>query len=64
MEKFYTTSEAAKELRVGQTSLIKWINLGKVKTIKTLGGHNRITESELKRLKIEMGYEEKETNNV
>jgi len=47
--KLYTPREAAQVLGVSYPSLKQWIYRGKLKTIKTEGGHHRIPESEIDR---------------
>ena len=44
---FYTTYEAGNLLFVSHSTVIDWINSGKLKATKTLGGHRRIPRSEL-----------------
>ena len=50
MERFYRIGQAAKLLGVSTTTLRRWIHAGKVKAVRTQGGHFRIPESEVKRL--------------
>ncbi|MHA1834096.1 MAG: MerR family transcriptional regulator [Candidatus Baldrarchaeia archaeon] len=50
-EKFYSTGEAAKLLGVSFRTIKRWIYDGKIKTSKTVGGHYRISENELERLR-------------
>ena len=47
----YTTWKAAKELLVTPTTIIKWIREGRMKTIRTVGGHRRIPREEIKKVK-------------
>jgi molybdopterin-binding protein len=42
--------EAAKQLGVSYPTLKQWIYHGKVRTVKTVGGHHRIAQSEIDRL--------------
>jgi molybdopterin-binding protein len=42
--------EAAKRLGVSYPTLKQWIYHGKVRTVKTVGGHHRIAQSEIDRL--------------
>ncbi|MGE5309276.1 MAG: helix-turn-helix domain-containing protein [Deltaproteobacteria bacterium] len=44
---FLTTSQAAKLLNVSVSTLKKFIYLGKIKTLKTPGGHHRILKKAL-----------------
>lgn len=53
-KKFYTTHTAARKLLVTPTTVIKWIQMGKIKTIKTLGKHRRIPAAEIDRIWAEM----------
>src|SRR5215469_4105327 len=48
--KLYPVRHACKVLGVSYPTLKQWIYKGKVKTIKTQGGHHRIPESEIDRL--------------
>ena len=48
--KLYTPRDAAQVLGVSYASLKQWIYQGKVKTVKTQGGHHRIPETEIDRL--------------
>ena len=48
--KLYTARDAAQVLGVSYASLKQWIYQGKVKTVKTQGGHHRIPETEIDRL--------------
>lgn len=47
---YYTTHTAARKLLVTPTTIIHWIRMGKIKTIKTVGGHRRIPASEIDRI--------------
>jgi excisionase family DNA binding protein len=44
---YYTTHEAARILHVTPMTVIRWIEDGKVRAHKTLGGHRRITPADL-----------------
>jgi molybdopterin-binding protein len=48
--KLYTARDAAQVLGVSYASLKQWIYQGKLKTVKTQGGHHRIPETEIDRL--------------
>ncbi len=50
MKHLYRIGQAAKLLGVSTTTLRRWIYAGKVKAVRTQGGHFRIPESEVKRL--------------
>ena len=45
-EKALTTFQAAKLCGVFPTTVINWVNLGKLRAYKTPGGHRRIIMSE------------------
>jgi molybdopterin-binding protein len=47
--------EAARRLGVSYPTLKQWIYRGKVRTVKTLGGHHRIAQSEIDRLLFQQG---------
>ncbi len=46
-KKFYTTYEAGDLLFVSHSTIIDWVESGRLKATKTLGGHRRILKSEL-----------------
>ncbi len=48
--KLYPVRHACKVLGVSYPTLKQWIYKGKIKTIKTQGGHHRISETEIDRL--------------
>ena len=48
--KLYPVSDACKVLGVSYPALKQWIYKGKIKTVKTPGGHHRIPETEIDRL--------------
>jgi molybdopterin-binding protein len=48
--KLYSVRNACKVLGVSYPALKQWIYKGKIKTVKTPGGHHRIPESEIDRL--------------
>lgn len=54
----YKLPEAAKRMKISYPTLKQWIYKGKVKTVKTVGGHHRIPLSEIERI---IGREEEET---
>jgi molybdopterin-binding protein len=45
-----TIRAAAERLGVGYSTFKRWIHMGRVRTIRTEGGHHRVTEAELDRL--------------
>jgi molybdopterin-binding protein len=46
-EKMFSPREASKVLGISYATLKLWIYKGKIRTIKTAGGHHRIPESQL-----------------
>src|ERR1043165_9492691 len=48
--KLYSVQNACKVLGISYPTLKQWIYKGKIKTIKTPGGHHRIPENEIDRL--------------
>jgi molybdopterin-binding protein len=49
MPKLVTPKQAAARLAVSYPTLKKWIYAGKIRTLKTSGGHHRVPEEELDR---------------
>ena len=49
-KKLYVPRDACKVLGVSYPALKQWIYKGKIKTVKTPGGHHRIPETEIDRL--------------
>lgn len=47
---FYTTTEAAKILRVSTQTVRNYIYSGKIKSYRTPGGHHRVSKEDLQRL--------------
>jgi molybdopterin-binding protein len=45
-----TARAAAERLGVGYSTLKRWVRSGKVRTIRTEGGHHRVAEAEIDRL--------------
>ena len=45
-----TIRAAAERLGVGYSTFKRWIHTGRVRTIRTEGGHHRVTDAELDRL--------------
>ena len=50
MPKLYTPRDAAQVLGISYASLKQWIYQGKLKSVRTPGGHHRIPEPEIDRL--------------
>ncbi len=50
MPKLYTPRDAAQVLGISYASLKQWIYQGKLKSVRTPGGHHRIPESEIDRV--------------
>lgn len=48
--KLYPVGHACKVLGISYPTLKQWIYKGKIKTVKTLGGHHRVPETEIDRL--------------
>ena len=58
MQKLLAPREAANILGISYPTLKQWIYHGKIKSVKTPGGHHRVPESEIDRLfpkKLERG---------
>jgi len=49
-EKLLTPAEVAKLFRVDPKTVTRWAKTGKLTSIRTLGGHRRYKESEVKAL--------------
>jgi excisionase family DNA binding protein len=47
---FYTTTEAARILRVSNQTIRNYIYSGKIKSYRTPGGHHRVSKDDLQRL--------------
>ncbi len=47
-KEFLTTSQAAKLLSVSPDTVLKWVKAGKIKSKRTLGGHFRIPNTEIR----------------
>jgi excisionase family DNA binding protein len=54
----WTPKQAALFLRVDPKTLARWAREGKLKYVKTLGGHRRYPEKEIRRIKeiMETGF--------
>jgi excisionase family DNA binding protein len=55
MKKYWSSHELAEELQVSHSAVNKWIASGKIRSVKTPGGHNRIPLDEVERFKKEIG---------
>lgn len=45
-----TPAEVASLFRVDPKTVTRWANAGKIQTVRTLGGHRRFSEREVRRL--------------
>ncbi|GAA0982818.1 BldC family transcriptional regulator [Nocardiopsis tropica] len=52
-EELLTPAEVARLFRVGPKTVAAWARTGRLTSVKTLGGHRRYRESEVRRL---LGY--------
>ncbi|MCJ7827457.1 MAG: BldC family transcriptional regulator [Demequinaceae bacterium] len=50
LEKLLTPSEVAAIFRVDPKTVTRWAKIGKLSSIRTLGGHRRFREEEVKML--------------
>jgi molybdopterin-binding protein len=67
VQKFLAPREAANILGISYPTLKQWIYHGKLKSVKTPGGHHRVPESEIDRLfprKLERGSVESRRTNL
>ena len=67
MQRLLAPREAANILGISYPTLKQWIYHGKIKSMKTPGGHHRVPESEIDRLfpkKLERGNIESRRNNL
>jgi molybdopterin-binding protein len=67
VEKLLAPREAANVLGISYPTLKQWIYHGKIKSVKTPGGHHRVPESEIDRLfpkKLERGSLETRRGNL
>lgn len=67
MQRFLAPREAANILGISYPTLKQWIYHGKIKSVKTPGGHHRVPESEIDRLfpkKLERGSIESRRGNL
>src|SRR5579884_1884016 len=56
-ERLLTPREAAAELGVSYPTIKQWILRGKIKTVKTPGGHHRLPESQLRAYRMQRSGE-------
>jgi excisionase family DNA binding protein len=58
-DKLLTPSEVAAMFRVNPKTVTRWARAGKISAIRTLGGHRRFRESEIRTLleRVEEGEE-------
>jgi molybdopterin-binding protein len=67
MQRFLAPREAANILGISYPTLKQWIYHGKIKSVKTPGGHHRVPENEIDRLfpkKLERGSVESRRSNL
>lgn len=67
MQRLLAPREAANILGISYPTLKQWIYHGKIKSVKTPGGHHRVPESEIDRLfprKLERGSIESRRSNL
>lgn len=67
MQRLLAPREAANILGISYPTLKQWIYHGKIKSVKTPGGHHRVPESEIDRLfpkKLERGSIETRRGNL
>ncbi|MDP9420393.1 MAG: BldC family transcriptional regulator [Actinomycetota bacterium] len=57
-EVLLTPSEVAQMFRVNPKTVTRWARAGKLSAIRTLGGHRRFRESEIRRCLDELSGEE------
>lgn len=58
-EQLLTPAEVAARFRVDPKTVTRWANSGKLSSIRTLGGHRRFKESEVRAL-LSQGAETRE----
>jgi molybdopterin-binding protein len=56
---YLSVREAAQRLGVSYPTVKQWIYRGKIRTVKTVGGHHRIAQSEIDRLLFQQGRQAK-----
>jgi excisionase family DNA binding protein len=52
--RLFKVSDVAKTFGVDRHTIVRWIRSGRLKSQKTVGGHNRISEKEIIRLQEEL----------
>jgi excisionase family DNA binding protein len=62
-ERLLTPSEVAKMFRVVPKTVTRWAQAGKISSIRTLGGHRRFREAEVRRL-LEEGFGSEDESRV
>ncbi len=55
---YLSVREAAQRLGVSYPTVKQWIYRGKLRTVKTVGGHHRIAQSEIDRLLFQQGRQQ------
>ena len=53
-----TPSEVAEWLRVNPKTVTRWARAGKIRAIRTLGGHRRFRASDIRRCLAQNNYED------
>lgn len=61
-EKLLTPSEVASLFRVDPKTVTRWAKAGKLNSVRTLGGHRRYKESEVKTLLSSIALSNTESN--
>lgn len=56
--KSFKTKDAAEQIGISYPTIKQWIYEGKIKSIKTPGGHHRISEDEIRRITGEKELEQ------
>lgn len=59
-ERLFTTGEVADLFRVEPKTVTRWAKAGKLRSTRTLGGHRRFYESEVRALLAERGLPQPE----
>jgi excisionase family DNA binding protein len=59
-ERLLTPSEVAQMFRVNPKTVTRWARAGKISAIRTLGGHRRFRESEIRKFLEQVETEELE----
>ncbi len=58
MEPTYTSGEVASFCAVTKTTILRWVEEGRICAFRTPGGHRRILQSELRSFKAQYGIPE------